>query len=172
MAFPLPAAPAATAISARALLLAAAVAATTAHAQSQAAKRRLRGRLLPDPGELVHVQKTTARFFDVPQVWSARGVLQTTLTVQIAEMRFGQCPVRMRSYNGQTVGPTLRARPGEKLLIALLDWPAGGGTPPQTAERQCSNSGRWAQNGRAFWAFSDIEAAQLQQFAEDGRNTP
>ena len=60
----------------------------------------------------------------------------------------------------------------DKHLINLFVWPGSAAAPPQTAERQGYNIVRWAQDGMNFWAVSDVEMAQLKQFAADWRRTP
>lgn len=61
-------------------------------------------------------------FRNPPEIRSDQGVLQTTLTVKYTDPRttsLGGCGVMLRSYNGQLVGPTLRAKPGDVLNILL-----------------------------------------------------
>ncbi|HSP15323.1 MAG TPA: multicopper oxidase domain-containing protein [Thermoanaerobaculia bacterium] len=62
-------------------------------------------------------------FQNPPEVRAADHVLQTTLAVMYtdpARVSVGGCPVKLRSYNGQLVGPTLRIRPGD-IMDILLD---------------------------------------------------
>lgn len=60
--------------------------------------------------------------FSEPEVITATdGSLTTTLTVTYADNKIGDCPVHLRSYNGNLVGPTLRARPGDTLRIKLVN---------------------------------------------------
>src|SRR6185436_9749218 len=47
------------------------------------------------------------------------GVLNTTLEVKYGDNHIATCPVHLRSYNGKLVGPTLRAKPGDKLKIIV-----------------------------------------------------
>jgi FtsP/CotA-like multicopper oxidase with cupredoxin domain/peroxiredoxin len=58
--------------------------------------------------------------FDEPEEIHAEGTtLRATLVVMKAYNRIGGDPVYLRSYNGKLVGPTLRAKPGDTLLITL-----------------------------------------------------
>src|SRR5205814_9193548 len=53
---------------------------------------------------------------------SVNGVLSTQLAVRYTDpgaISIGGCGVRLRTYNGQLVGPTLRAKPGDVLDILL-----------------------------------------------------
>jgi anti-sigma factor RsiW len=56
----------------------------------------------------------------------------------------------------------------DKHIIDLFVWPAksDGSMPPQMARRQGYNIVHWMQDGMVFWAVSDVETAQLQNFAE------
>src|SRR5438067_111092 len=88
----------------------------------------------------------------------------------LAAQHFPLTGRRLDYLNGRPVAALVYQR--DKHVIDLFVWPAGGETPPQTAERQGYNIVHWSQNGMAFWAVSDLEAAQLQQFAEDWRKAP
>jgi FtsP/CotA-like multicopper oxidase with cupredoxin domain len=62
-------------------------------------------------------------FQNPPEVRAVNGRLQTTLAVQYtdpARTSIAGCPVRLRSYNGGLVGPTLRVSPGD-VLAPFLD---------------------------------------------------
>lgn len=50
---------------------------------------------------------------------SADGTLDTTLEVTYGDNQIAACPVHLRSYNGKLVGPTLRAKPGDKLKVLI-----------------------------------------------------
>jgi FtsP/CotA-like multicopper oxidase with cupredoxin domain len=57
-----------------------------------------------------------------PEERSVNGILQTTLVVKYTDpskTTIGGCPVTLRSYNGQLVGPTLRIRSGDLMSIRL-----------------------------------------------------
>jgi FtsP/CotA-like multicopper oxidase with cupredoxin domain len=51
---------------------------------------------------------------------SAGGQLRTTLRVRYAYQDIGGYRLHLRSYDGTTPGPTLRARPGDVLRIRLV----------------------------------------------------
>lgn len=64
-------------------------------------------------------------FQGAPEIVSSNGVLETTLTVGYAEHEIAGCPTRLRNYNGNLVGPTLRVKPGDTLRILVKnDLPA------------------------------------------------
>jgi len=84
--------------------------------------------------------------------------------------RFPLTGGRLDYLDGRPVAALIYQR--DKHVIDLFVWPAAGETPPQSAERQGYNIVHWSQNGMAFWAVSDLEAAQLKQFAEDWRRAP
>lgn len=59
-----------------------------------------------------------------------------------------------------------------KHLIDLYVWPGSGDTLPATAARDGYNTVHWSENGMAFWAVSDLEAATLNKFVSAWRATP
>ncbi len=62
----------------------------------------------------------------------------------------------------------------DKHLIDLYVWPAANDSPqpPATAQAQGYNLVHWRDGGMALWAVSDLEVAQLREFAEDWRRSP
>lgn len=50
---------------------------------------------------------------------SENGVLSTTLTIAFNVFKIAGCPVKLRTYNGSLVGPTLRVKPGDTIRIRL-----------------------------------------------------
>jgi len=84
--------------------------------------------------------------------------------------RFPLTGGRLDYLDGRPVAALVYQR--DKHVINLFVWPGAGDTPPQTAERQGYNVVHWAQDGMNLWAVSDVEAAQLRQFAADWRRTP
>ena len=52
-----------------------------------------------------------------------------------------------------------------KHVINLFVWPGNGDMPPQTVESQGYNIVHWSQDDMTFWAISDLELAQLDEFA-------
>jgi FtsP/CotA-like multicopper oxidase with cupredoxin domain len=65
---------------------------------------------------------TSPPFQNPPVIASSNGELSTTLVVTYtapATTKLGDCQVYLRSYNGNLVGPTLRAKPGDTLRILL-----------------------------------------------------
>jgi anti-sigma factor RsiW len=88
----------------------------------------------------------------------------------LAAQRFPLTGGRLDYLDGRPVAALIYQR--DKHVIDLFVWPAAGETPPQSAERQGYNIVHWSQNGMAFWAVSDLETAQLKQFAEDWRRAP
>jgi anti-sigma factor RsiW len=53
-----------------------------------------------------------------------------------------------------------------KHLISLFTWPGDGDQAPRAATRQNQHVVRWAQGGMNYWAVSDLNAEELQQFAQ------
>ncbi|HEX6747818.1 MAG TPA: multicopper oxidase family protein [Longimicrobium sp.] len=103
--------------------LAASISTSTAAQNVQAAAaRRAPG------GRCAYVEADIDRYGKQPfrnplELRSANGRLSTTLAVRYTDPNttsIAGCPVKLRSYNGQLVGPTLRVRPGDD-LAPLLD---------------------------------------------------
>jgi anti-sigma factor RsiW len=59
-------------------------------------------------------------------------------------------------------------------VINLYLWPSAGAgdSAPSLADRNGYNLARWTAPGWSFWAISDLNAAELRQFAELWRKTP
>jgi FtsP/CotA-like multicopper oxidase with cupredoxin domain/peroxiredoxin len=81
--------------------------------------------LLPMPQRRSRAQNSEARFVEPETLRSENGVLRVTLEVRYGEHRIGDDPVKLRGFNGQLVGPTLRVNPGDKLCITLKNSLAG-----------------------------------------------
>lgn len=63
-----------------------------------------------------------ALFQNPPESTSQNGVLNTTLNVQYTDpqnISIGGCPVKLRTFNGQLVGPTLRVKQGDVINLLL-----------------------------------------------------
>ena len=63
-----------------------------------------------------------APFQNPPDIPSKNGVLNTTLTVQFTDPKttsVAGCPVKLRTYNGQLVSPTLRVKQGDVINLLL-----------------------------------------------------
>jgi FtsP/CotA-like multicopper oxidase with cupredoxin domain len=77
----------------------------------------------PCPFAAIDIDKYGRQPFQNPPDKRAHdGWLETTLSVEYTNPKavsLGGCPVTLRSYNGQLVGPTLRIRPGETLAPTL-----------------------------------------------------
>ena len=61
-------------------------------------------------------------FQNPPQLKSSNGVLKMGLDVKYtdpAKVSIGGCPLTLRSFNGAIGGPTIRLKPGDKLLLQL-----------------------------------------------------
>ncbi|HEX2190282.1 MAG TPA: multicopper oxidase family protein, partial [Longimicrobiaceae bacterium] len=61
-------------------------------------------------------------FRNPPEIRSANGALGTTLEVRYTDpdsTSIAGCPVTLRTYNGQLVGPTLRVKPGDVMNLVL-----------------------------------------------------
>ncbi len=61
-------------------------------------------------------------FRNPPDIRAQNGKLDTVFAVQFTEPKttsIAGCPVKLRTYNGQLVGPTLRVKPGDVINLAL-----------------------------------------------------
>ena len=76
---------------------------------------------------------------------------------------------RLDYLDGRPVAALVYQR--DKHVINLFVWPGNGDAPPQTGERQGYNIVHWSQGGMTFWAVSDLELAQLDEFATDWRRS-
>ncbi len=90
----------------------------------------------------------------------------------LAADRFPLLGGRLDYVGGRPVAALVYGR--DKHIIDLYVWPAGDDSPlaPISARRQGYNIVRWRQDGMNFWAISDVELAQLKDFAEDFRRSP
>jgi FtsP/CotA-like multicopper oxidase with cupredoxin domain len=60
--------------------------------------------------------------FKAPDVVeSDKGVLRYTLRIAYGDYEIAGCKVHLRTYNGKLVGDTLKVKPGDKLLITLVN---------------------------------------------------
>src|SRR5690606_7840891 len=61
-------------------------------------------------------------FQNPPDIRAQNGSLDTTMTVQYTDAvttTLGGCPLKLRTYNGQLVGPTLRVGQGDVINLML-----------------------------------------------------
>lgn len=65
--------------------------------------------------------ESTVPFANPPELHSGAGKLTATLVVDYAYNRIGSQDVKLRSYNGLLVGPTMRVKPGDKLVVKVLN---------------------------------------------------
>ncbi len=72
-----------------------------------------------------------ADFQNPSEISSGDGVLSTQLEVKYADNIIAGCPVHLRSYNGNLVGPTLRVKPSDRMNITL-----NNNLPPDPLSRQ------------------------------------
>jgi anti-sigma factor RsiW len=74
---------------------------------------------------------------------------------------------RLDYIGGRPVAALVYQR--DKHIIDLYVWPAGtqAVSAPTSAERNGYNVVHWIQDGMNFWAVSDVEMAQLRDFAAD-----
>lgn len=75
--------------------------------------------LVPPPQRQSLARTTKAEFVEPAVVRSSNGELRVTLTGAYAHNRIGADPVYLRAFNGKLVGPTLRVKPGDKILLTL-----------------------------------------------------
>ena len=74
---------------------------------------------------------------------------------------------RLDYLDGRPVAALIYQR--DKHVINLFVWPGSGDQPPRAAEHQGYNIVHWSQDAMNFWAVSDLELAQLNEFASDWR---
>lgn len=55
-------------------------------------------------------------------------------------------------------------------LVDLFIWPDRDGRPPLSASHKGYNAVHWNANGMSFWAVSDLEMGELQDFAQRWRS--
>lgn len=78
--------------------------------------------LNPCEEEPIDIQKYGGADFHNPsEIVSQNGVLSTTLEVKYGDNTIAGCPVHLRSYNGDLVGPTLRVKPKDSIKINLIN---------------------------------------------------
>ncbi|MEM7352145.1 MAG: multicopper oxidase domain-containing protein [Acidobacteriota bacterium] len=70
----------------------------------------------PDPGAWGR-----EAFRNPPEVKSADGKLAYNLVAQYGEHEIAGCPVKLRGYNGQIIGPTIRVKPGDSIDLNLVN---------------------------------------------------
>jgi FtsP/CotA-like multicopper oxidase with cupredoxin domain/peroxiredoxin len=70
---------------------------------------------------VLSAQRSEVEFANPPEIRSGAGKLKATLWAEYAHTFIGDDAVFLRSYNGALVGPTLRARPGDNLLVRVIN---------------------------------------------------
>ncbi len=91
----------------------------------------------------------------------------------LAAVNFPLIGGRLDYLGGRQVAALVYQR--DKHLIDLFVWPVAEGRAapsPASAQRQGYNLVHWTQDQMNFWAISDLEMDQLQQFEENWRRTP
>jgi FtsP/CotA-like multicopper oxidase with cupredoxin domain/peroxiredoxin len=73
----------------------------------------------PPPEQERLAKETVEPFATTDAIRSVDGVLAATLTVEYGDNKIQGERVHLRSYNGQLVGPTLRAKPGDVFKIRV-----------------------------------------------------
>jgi anti-sigma factor RsiW len=79
---------------------------------------------------------------------------------------------RLDYLDGRPVAALVYQR--DKHIIDLYVWPAGGATPHRSAATaiQGYNVAHWTADGMNFWAVSDVERSQLDDFVALWRKAP
>ncbi len=85
------------------------------------ADERKREALVPEPQWQSLVRNSKAEFVEPEIRRSEEGVLRVTLEARYGDHFIGKDPVHLRGFNGKLVGPTLRAKPGDKLIITFAN---------------------------------------------------
>jgi anti-sigma factor RsiW len=86
--------------------------------------------------------------------------------IDLSEDEFPLVGGRLEYVNDRKVADLVYQR--HKHIINLFIWPAPGApdTAPKAMTRQGYHLVYWTKSGMTFWAVSDLNAAELQQFAE------
>ncbi len=76
------------------------------------------------------------------------------------EKRIAGCGVRLRTYNGELVGPTLRAKPGQTLKFTVKNnLPETSSPSPHWTE---STNGNWSMKRRVHTSFISMSTRSRQ----------
>jgi anti-sigma factor RsiW len=137
-------------------------------------------RTLPAEQELLarevvgsHVRSLmAAHLFDIPSTnrhvvkpWFDGKLDFSPPVVDLAAHRFPLQGGRLDYVNGRAVAALVYHR--RLHVINLLIWPAAGGdTPPRAETRQGYHLVSWAKGGMAFWAVSDLNSDELNNFVQ------
>jgi anti-sigma factor RsiW len=95
-----------------------------------------------------------------------RGKVDFAPTVRdLADEGFALAGGRLDYVNGRTAAALVYRR--RQHVINLLVWPAGreGQSEPRSQTKQGYHVVHWQQGGMSWWAVSDLEAAELGEFA-------
>jgi anti-sigma factor RsiW len=82
--------------------------------------------------------------------------------VELAEDGFPLAGGRLDYIDGRVVAALVYRR--HRHVINVFVWPATGAVRPATVHSDGYTLLRWAQHGLQFWAVSDVDAADLDQF--------
>jgi hypothetical protein len=106
--------------------------------------------LVPPPQRQSLARTTKAEFVEPAVVRSSNGELRVTLTGAFAHNRIGADPVYLRAFNGKLVGPSLRVKPGDKILLTLKNRRIFALPGYQRSARKCF-AGRIGRKWIAAW---------------------
>jgi anti-sigma factor RsiW len=84
--------------------------------------------------------------------------------IELADQGFPLAGGRLDYVHGRVVAALVYRR--RQHVINLFVWPAGAGSAPKSASmrRDGYSLTRWTQAGLQFWAVSDLDNAELQEF--------
>ncbi|MEJ8825706.1 anti-sigma factor [Variovorax humicola] len=100
--------------------------------------------------------------------WFAGKVDFSPPVIDLADEGFPMSGGRLDYLEGRTVAALVYGHGSH--VINLFVWPAdagqGGAQPPRLSTRQGYNLAHWTAAGMNAWAISDVDATELQAFAE------
>jgi anti-sigma factor RsiW len=120
----------------------------------------IRALMAPEPVDVVSSDRHTVK------PWFNGRIPNSPRVVDLAKDDFPLVGGRV-DVIGRTPVSTLVYRRA-KHLISLTALPAGGATPASGVPRSINgyNIVRWTENGVTYWAVSDVEAKELETFAQ------
>jgi anti-sigma factor RsiW len=130
---------------------------------------------LPLQGELVsdhvrsllanHLTDVTTSDQHTVKPWFAGKLDFSPPVIDLTDRNFPLVGGRLDYLGGRVVAALVYRR--NKHFINLFVWPASRDTEVMGAEHEGYNLLHWAQAGLTFWAVSDVNATELQEFRED-----